>query len=236
MARSPRPPPTIKATLIRFALAAIVLLWLTISCLRTVDRDLRVLIGVTAFAAFLVTLLFGMDAGKAINREPTVSSSLRILGVVLVFPSAIFGTLFIGAGLVILFLSVRTIEMQACSGHFAALEAVRFIVAFLMPLGGYGMLREGLRRNPQVIKVVQHESREITIVSVPLWFRILMLTDGIAIATSLVAFAVLAAATTCGAAAWIWSPKASILIVAAAFALAVRIFALRRRRVARSAS
>ncbi len=98
------------------------------------------------------------------------------------------------------------------------------------------MLREGLRRNPGVIKVVQHGSKETTIVSVPLWFRILMLTDGIAIGTSLVAFAVLAAATTCEAAAWIWNPRASILIVIAGAALAVRIFALRRRHVARNAS
>ncbi len=97
------------------------------------------------------------------------------------------------------------------------------------------MLREGFRRNPQVVKVVQHGSREITIVSVPLWFRILMLTNGIAIGTSLVAYAVLAAATTCESAAWIWGPRASILLAICAAVLAIRIFALRRRRIARNA-
>jgi hypothetical protein len=236
MAGSPKPLRTIKATLTRFTLAAIVLAWLTISCFRTIDPDLRVLVGVLAFAVFITTLLFGIDAGKAINREPTASPPLRLLGAVLVLPLAIFGVLFIGAGLVILFISVRTIEMEACSGHLAALASAHVVVALIMPLGGYGLLREGLRLNPQVIKVVQHGSREMTIVSVPFWFRILMLTDGIAIGTSLVAFAILAAATTCEAAAWIWSPRASILIVIAAAALAVRIFALRRRRVARNAS
>jgi hypothetical protein len=235
MVRSPKPPPTTKATLTRFTLAAIVLASLTISCLRTVDPDLRVLVGILAFAVFLVTFLFGIDAGKAINREPTPGPRLRILGAVLVLPLAVFGAILIGAGLVLLLVSVRTIEMAACNGHLAALAAARFVVAFLMPLGGYGMLREGLRRNPQVIKVVQHGPKEVTIVSVSLWFRILMLTDGIAIGTSLVAFAVLAASSTCEAAAWIWSPKVSILVVIAAGALAMRIFALRRRRVARNA-
>ena len=208
MARSPKPPPTTKATLTRFTIAAIVLVWLTISCIRTVDPDLRVLVGILAFVAFLATLLFGIDSGKAINREPAAGPRLKLLGAVLVLPLAVFGVIFISAGLVLVFVSVRTIEMEACNGHLAAMATARFVVAFLMPLGGYGMLREGLRRNPQVIKVVQQGSREITIVSVPLWFRILMLTDGIAIATSLVAYAVLAAATTCEAAAWIWSQKA----------------------------
>jgi hypothetical protein len=234
MARAPRPPPTIKATLTRFTLAAIVLVGLTISCFLTVDPDLRVLVGVLAFAAFLATLLFGMDAGKAINREPTVSSPLRTLGTVLIFPLAIFGIIFIGAGLVILFVSARTIEMEACSGQFPVLAAAQAVAALLMPLAGYGMLREGLRRNPQVVKVVQHGSRQVTVVSVPLWFRILMLTDGIAIGTSLLAYAVAGAATTCEAAAWIWSPMISSVIVVASAALAARIFALRRRRASRN--
>jgi hypothetical protein len=208
------------------------LVWLTISCLRTVDPDLKVLVGILAFVAFLATLLFGIDAGKAINREPAAGPRLRILGAALVLPLAVFGIIFIAAGLVLLFISVRSIEMEACNGHLAVMAAARFFAAFLMPLGGYGMLREGLRRNPQVTKVLQHGSKEITVVSVPLWLRILMLTDGIAIGTSLVSFAVLAASTTCEAAAWIWSPRASILIVVAAAALAMRIFALRRRRIA----
>jgi hypothetical protein len=236
MARSPKPPPTTKATLTRFTIAAVILVWLTISCLRTVDPDLRVLVGILAFVAFLATILFGIDSGKAINRDPAAGPRLRLLGAVLVLPLAVFGVIFMSTGLVLLFVSVRTVEMEACNGHLAAMAAARFVFALLMPLGGYGMLREGLRRNPQVIKVVQHGSREITIVSVPLWFRILLLTDTIAVCTALVAYAALAAATTCEAAAWIWSPKASILIVIAAAVLAVRIFVLKRRRIARITS
>lgn len=199
------------------------------------DVDLRILLGVSAFAGFLATLMIGIRAGKAISREPSASPRLRALGAVLVFPLTIFGAIIICAGLVMLFVSVRTIEMDACNGQLAGLAAVRFFVALLLPLGGYGMLRQGLGRDPKAIEVVNHGSREITIVSVPLWFRILMLTDGIAVGTSFLAFAVLSSATTCEAAAWIWSPRISAFIVVAAAALAARIFALRRRRLRRSA-
>ncbi len=113
MTRSPKSPPTTQATLTRFTLATIVLVWLTISCFRTVDPDLRVLVGILAFAVFLATLLFGIDAGKAINREPTANPRLRFMGTVLVLPLAVFGVIFIGAGLVLLFVSARTIETAA---------------------------------------------------------------------------------------------------------------------------
>jgi hypothetical protein len=228
--KATRVPKAITATLAGLTLCALGSAWLTIKCVLIGDPDLRILVGVLAFAALLTTLMIGIRAGKAINRVPSASPWLRVLGVVLVFPLAIFGAIIICAGLVMLFVSVRQIEMDACSGHLAGLAAVRFFVALLMPLGGYGMLRQGLRRDPKVIEVVHHGSREVTIVSVPLWFRVSMLADGIAIGTSFLAFAVLSSATTCEAAAWIWSPRISIFIVTAAAALAVRIFALRRRR------
>jgi hypothetical protein len=230
----PKPPPTTKTMLTRLVLAAVVFVWLAISCFRTVDPDLRVLVGILAAVAFLGALLFGIDAGKAINRDPAAGPRLRLLGVILVFPLAAFGILFIAAGLVLLFVSVRSIEMEACEGQFAAMAAARFFVGFFMPLGGYGMLREGLRRNPQFITVIQRGSKELTVASVPLWLRILMLTDGIAIGTSVVSFAVLAASTSCDNAGWIWSPRASILITIAAAALAMRIFVLRRRRASQN--
>jgi hypothetical protein len=236
MAGSSRPPRTIKATLTRFAIAAIVFVGLTIRCALTVDRDLRVLVGVLAFAAFLVSILFGIDAGKAINREPTQKRSLQVVGAILIFPLAIFGAIFIAAGLVGVLVSVRAIEMELCTGKFSieAIEAIlRLAVCFLMPLGGYAMLREGLRRDPAVTHVIQHGSRKISALSVPLWFRVLMLTQGISVGTLVLAFAVAAAATNdCRAAAWIWSPLVSISVVIVAAAIAAGIFALRRRRVA----
>ena len=95
------------------------------------------------------------------------------------------------------------------------------------------MLRQGLRRDPAVTQDIQHGSRKITVLSVPLWFRLLMLTQGIYVGTLVLAFAVAAAATNdCRAAAWIWSPVVSISVVMVAAAIAAGIFALRRRRVA----
>jgi hypothetical protein len=236
MARSSRPPRTIKATLTRFAIAAIVFVGLTIRCVLTVDRDLRVLVGILAFAAFLVSLLFGMDAGKAINREPTQKRSLRVVGAILIFPLAIFGAIFIAAGLVGVFVSIRALEMEVCTGKFSieTFEAImRLVVCFFLPLAGYAMLREGLRRDPAVTQVIQHGSKKISVLSVPLWFRLLIFTQGIAVGTLVLAFAVAAAATNdCRAAAWIWSPIVSISVVIVAAAIAAGIFALRRRRVA----
>ena len=189
-----------------------------------------------AFAAFFVSLLFGIGAGKAIKREPTQTSSLRVVGAILIFPLAIFGAIFVAAGLVGVFISVRTIEMEVCTGKLSieAIEAMmRLVVCFLMPLGGYAMLREGLRRDPAVTQVIQRGSRKISALSVPLWLRLLMLTQGISVGTLVLAFAVAAAATNdCRAAAWIWSPMVSISVVIVAAAIAAGIFALRRRRVA----
>jgi len=134
------------------------------------------------------------------------------------------------------FVSIRAIEMEVCTGKFAIetmLAIMRLVVCFLMPLGGYAMLREGLRRDPAVTQIIQHGSRLISVLSVPLWFRLLMLTQGISVGTLVLAFAVAAAATNdCRAAAWIWSPIVSISVVIVAAAIAAGIFALRRRHVA----
>src|ERR1700690_2519545 len=232
MARSPRPPRTVKATLTRFVIAAIVFAGLTVRCVLTVDRDLSVLVGVLAFAAFLVSLLFGIDAGKAINREPAPNRCVRVVGAILIFPLAIFGAILIGGGFVGVIVSIRAIEMEVCTGTFSPetmLAIMRLVMCFLMPLGGYAMLREGLRRDPAVTQVIQHGYKKISVLSMPPWFRLLMLTQGISVGTLVLAFAGAAAATNdCRAAAWIWSPMVSISVVIVAGAIAAGIFALRR--------
>jgi hypothetical protein len=236
MARSRKPPRTLSVALTLFAIAGTVFTGLTITCLMTADFDLRVIVGCFAFGAFLVTLMYGIDVGKALNREPAPNPWVRVVGAILIFPLAIFGAIFIAAGLVGVFLSIRAIEMEVCTGKFSIetmLSIMRLMVCFLMPFGGYAMLREGLRRDPPVTQVIRHGSRKISVLSVPLWFRLLMLTQGISVGTLVLAFAVAAAATNdCRAAAWIWSPMVSISVVFVAAAIAAGIFALRRRRVA----
>jgi len=236
MARSPKPPRTLSVALTLFAIAGTVFTGLTITCLLTADFDLRVIVGCFAIGAFLVTLMYSIDVGKAVNREPAPKPWVRVVGAILIFPLAIFGAVFIAAGLVGVFVSIRAIEMEVCTGKFSIetmLGIVRLVVCFLMPLGGYAMLREGLRRDPAVTQVIQHGSRTISVLSVPLWFRLLMLTQGISVGTLVLAFALAAAATNdCRAAAWIWSPMVSISVVIVAAAIAAGIFALRRRRIA----
>jgi hypothetical protein len=102
-----------------------------------------------------------------------------------------------------------------------------------MPLAGYVMLREGLRRDPAAVKVVQRGSRQVSVISASLWFRILMFAQSIAVGTLVIAFAGAAAATnSCEAAAWIWSPLVSISVAVAAAVIAAGIFVFRRRRMA----
>jgi hypothetical protein len=223
--------------LTRFIVASAIFAGLTVTCLLNADLDLQVIIGCFAFAACLFTLKYGVNLGKAINREPTPKRWLRVVGAILVFPLAILGVFAIGGGIAGVFISVRTIEMQACSGNFSidAVEAlVRLLTCFLLPLAGYAMFREGLRRDPSAFKIVQRGSGRVSVISASLWFRILMFAQSIAVGTLVIAFAVAAAATnSCEAAAWIWSPLVSISVAVAAAAFAAGIFARRLRRAAK---
>ena len=237
MARSPKPPRTVKAALARFIIASTVLVGLTLKCLFIADLNLRVIAGCFAFAAFLFTLMYGIGLGEAINRGAMPNRSFRVVGAILVFPLAIFGVIVIGGGVVGVFVSIRTIEMQACTGKFsidAALALVRLLTCFLLPLAGYAMLRKGLRRDPSAIKVVQRGSGKVSVISASLWFRILMFAQGIAVGTLVLAFMIAAAATnSCEAAGWIWSPVVSISVAVVAAAIAAGIFAYRLHRAAR---
>jgi hypothetical protein len=209
---------------------------LTLTCVLTADLDLRVIVGCFAFAAFLFTLMYGINLGEAINREPMPTRLLRVVGAILVFPLAIFGIFVIGGGIAGVFVSTRIVEMQACTGKFsidAVLALVRLLACFLFPLAGYAMLREGLRRDPAAVKIVQRGSGRVSVISASLWFRILMFAQGIAVGTLVIAFAVAAAATnSCEAAAWIWSPLVSISVAVVAAAIAAGIFALRLHHAA----
>lgn len=234
MARSPKPPRTIKAALTRFIIASTIFGGLTLTCLLTADLDLRVIVGCFAFAAFLFTLMNGINLGEAINREPMSNRWVRVVGAILVFPLAIFGVFVIVGGIAGVFVSIRTAEMQACTGKFsidAAVALVRLLACFLLPLTGYAMLRAGLRRDPAAVKVVQRGSGRVSVISASLWFRILMFAQSIAVGTLVIAFAGAAAAkNSCEAAAWIWSPLVSISVAVVAAAIAAGIFALRLHR------
>jgi hypothetical protein len=195
------------------------------------------MVGCFAFAACLFALKYGVNLGKAINRQSTPTRWVRVVGAILVFPLAILGVIVIGGGIAGVFVSIRTIEMQTCTGNFsieAAEALVRLLVCFLLPLAGYAMFREGLRRDSAAFQVVQRGSGRVSVISASLWFRIIMFAQGIAVGTLTIAFAVGAAATTsCEAAAWIWSPLVSISVAVAATAFAAGIFALRLHRAAR---
>ena len=236
MARTSKPPLTITAALPRFIIAATILAGLTLTSLLTADFDLKVIVGCFAVAAFLFTLMYGINLGEAINREPTPKHSHRVVGAILVFPLAIFGVFVVGGGIAGVFVGSRTVEMQVCAGKLS-IDTVgalaQLLACFLLPLAGYAMLRRGLRRDPTAVKVVQRGSRRVSVISASLWFRILMFAQSIAVGTLVIAFAVAAAATnSCEVAAWIWSPRVSISVAVLAAAIAAGIFALRLHHAA----
>jgi hypothetical protein len=119
MTRSPKTPRTMKAVLTRFIIASTILVGLALTCLFTADLDLRVIVGCFAFAAFLFTLMNGINLGEAINREPMSKRWVQVVGAILVFPLAIFGVFVIVGGIAGVFVSIRTAEMQGCSGKFS---------------------------------------------------------------------------------------------------------------------
>jgi hypothetical protein len=222
--------------LARFIIASTIFVGLTLACLLTADLDLRVIVGCFAFAAFLFTLMNGINLGEAINREPMSKRWVQVVGAILVFPLAIFGVFVIVGGIAGVFVSIRTAEIQGCTGKFsidAVVALVRLLVCLLLPLTGYAMLRAGLRRDPSAAKVIQRGAEQVTVVSASLWFRILMFAQSIAVGTLVIAFAGAAVATnSCEAAAWIWSPLVCIAVAVVAAAIAATIFALRLRRAA----
>jgi hypothetical protein len=220
--------------LTRFIIASTIFVGLTLICLLTADLDLRVIVGCVVFAAFLFTLMYGVDLGEAINRQPMPKRRFRVVGAILVFPLAIFGVLAIGCGIAGVFVGSRTVEMQACTGKFsidAVVVLAQLLACFLLPLAGYAMLRKGLRRDPAAVKIVQRGSGRVSVISASLWFRILMFAQSIAVGTLVIAYGGAAAATnSCETAAWIWSPLVSISVAVVAAAIAAGIFALRLHR------
>jgi lysylphosphatidylglycerol synthetase-like protein (DUF2156 family) len=125
MARSPKPPRTIKATLTRFIIASTIFVGLTLTCLLTADLDLRVIVGCFAFAAFLFALMYGINLGKAINREPMPTRRFRAVGAILVFPLAIFWVFVIGGGIAGVFVSTRKLSHSLMGALLDSVESSR---------------------------------------------------------------------------------------------------------------
>ena len=88
--RLPKNPPTAKASFIKMAIAGVALITLILICVREIDPGLRAtLLTFVAIVVFPSTLLFGVDAGKAIKRSEVPGAPSNKFAAVLIFPQAI---------------------------------------------------------------------------------------------------------------------------------------------------
>lgn len=224
--RLPKNPPTAKASFIKMAIAGVALIVLVLICLGAIDPGLRAtLLTFVAIVVFPSTLLFGVDAGKAIKRGEVPGGPTNKFAAVLIFPQAIFGGILIGAGLIVPFVSVGTLAIEASSGRFAAMSAIQLVVSLVLPVVGIRLINEGLGR--------ANEGSASNVFRIPRWLRVVWFANTIAICTSLLAFIVFSNVTNGVPAAWIWKPVVSIALFLAATPLAARHLSWRRRHPTR---
>jgi hypothetical protein len=224
--RLPKSPPTAKASFIKMAIAGVALIMLVLICVREIDPGLRAtLLTFVAIVVFPSTLLFGVDAGKAIKRSEVPGGPSNKFAAVLIFPQAIFGGILIGAGLVVPFVSVGTLAIEASSGRFAEMSAIQLVVSLMLPVVGIKLINEGLGRTI--------EGSPSNAFRIPRWLRVVVFANTMAICTSLLVFIVFASATNGVRAAWIWKPVVSIALFLAATPLAARHLTWRRRHTAK---
>ena len=220
--------PKAKGSLIKLAGALIVLVAIAASCMRHIDPGLRiVLIAFGVLAVVPAVLLFGADAAKAIKRDFAQTTAMRSFAAVLIFPQLLVGCILVCGGIVIPFTSVRAISLGAADGQFAGMAAIYLAISLMLPPVGLRLVNDGLGRANKRI----HWSA----LPIPLWLRVAMLANTIAVATSVIAFFALAGAETGDRAAWVWRPFVSIALYLAGLPLSVHLVSrsLRQANVAK---
>lgn len=227
--------PTVKSALIKMALAAIVLLGLSIICLRDIDGGLRAtLIVFMAIVVLPSVILFGIDASRAIKREQPQHGPLRLLAATLIFPQAMFGIVLIATALVLPFVSIRAVAIEAAEGRFAAMRAYGLLLSPLFLVLGCHYLWEGLGAVAKVPRRIRFGRWEMNAPHIPTWLMVLIVADGISIGTLLLAYIVAAIATTQYIALRFWQPAVSISVAIVAVPLALRLVTSRQRRSRKS--
>lgn len=208
--------PTAKSSLIKMTGAVIVLLAISILSIRRIDPRLRiVLVAFGVLAVLPVVVLFGADAGKAIKREAAPTAAMRRLAVGLIFPQPLFGYLLVCAGIVIPFINVRAISLGAADGHFAGMSVMCLVISLMLPSVGLRLVTDARGRT--------YKGIPWSALPLPLWVKVAMLANTIAVATSVIAFFTIVGAEGGEHAAWIWRPLVSISLYLAGIPLSVHL-------------
>jgi hypothetical protein len=136
-----------KIALIKLLLAIFALVGVTLICFSKIDRGLTGLLATVAVLVLLpMTILFSIDASRAIKNDAAISdsASLKTIGTLLGIPRAILGVALLAIGVAYPLIAVTKIAADIPSGYSYFLQFVLAIISAGMLTLGYFYLREGL--------------------------------------------------------------------------------------------
>jgi hypothetical protein len=137
--------PSVRKALIKLLVATSILAALILSCFIDSVGDARgLIVFFIVVLGFPITLLTGIDASRVIKREAPKHKSLAVLGRLLAFPQAVFGTILIGFSIVYPVFCVPEIIRDISDGYLRATRLFGLIAAAFGFGVGVHYLREGL--------------------------------------------------------------------------------------------
>ena len=136
---------TVKFALIKLLVSAIVLAFLIALIIANPHSSANGIIGgLIIVVIFPSTLLFGIDASRAIKRETPSHRSVQILGKALGVPQGVFGVILVAFGVVLPIMGIRDCIETGPLGENPVLHLVYIGTAILMFSIGYHYLKESL--------------------------------------------------------------------------------------------
>lgn len=136
---------TVKSALIKLSVSTIILAFLiSLIVAYPHDSDNGIIGGLIILVIFPSTLLFGIDASRAIKRETPSHRSVQILGKALGVPQGVFGVILVAFGVVFPIMSIRDFIETGSFGENPAFRIVCIGTAILMFSIGYHYVKESL--------------------------------------------------------------------------------------------
>ena len=212
------------------SVSLLLLLAIGATCLLDIDSGLRAtLIAFLALVVLPCTLISSVDAGRALRREIPEDRLPQRLVALLILPQAIFGIVLISAGLVLPFIGVRGLIIDAFNGTISVWSPVRIVIgAMMFPVGCF-YLREGLGGMPKTTRRVRVGFLELNAPPIPRWLAVLAVSEGLTLIAQAVGFITLASITDAAHALWVWKSIITLALCALALPIAMRLTRASRR-------
>jgi hypothetical protein len=136
---------TVKFALIKLLVSTIVLAFLIALIIANPhSSDNGIIGGLIIVVIFPSTLLFGIDASRAIKRETPSHRSVQILGKALGVPQGVFGMILVAFGVVFPIMGIRDFIETGSLGENPVFRLVYIGTAILMFSIGYHYVKESL--------------------------------------------------------------------------------------------